>query len=52
MRWRWQMILKIYLNIAAPVGELLTLTAKEALEVGYSEKTIATFNELLKVDWL
>ena len=32
----------------APVGELLTLTAKEALEVGYSEKTVSTFNDLLK----
>ena len=32
----------------AGVGELLTLTAGDALEVGYSEGTIASFNELLK----
>ena len=32
----------------AGVGELLTLTASEAIEVGYSEGTVASFNELLK----
>lgn len=32
----------------AGVGQLLTLTASEALEVGYSEGTFATFAELLK----
>jgi membrane-bound serine protease (ClpP class) len=31
----------------APVGELLTLSAKEALEVGYSEGTVSSFDELL-----
>lgn len=31
----------------AKKGELLTLTAKEALEVGYSEGTVASFDELL-----
>lgn len=31
----------------APKGELLTLTAKEAEEVGYSEGTVRTFNDLL-----
>ncbi|WP_342511270.1 nodulation protein NfeD [Sporosarcina sp. FSL K6-1522] len=32
----------------AGVGELLTLTADDALEVKYSEGTVASFNELLK----
>lgn len=32
----------------AGVGQLLTLTASEALEVGYSEGTVASFAELLK----
>lgn len=32
----------------AGVGQLLTLTAKEAEEVGYSEGTFATFEEVLK----
>ncbi|MCZ2259364.1 NfeD family protein [Sporosarcina sp. G11-34] len=32
----------------AGVGKLLTLTSKDAFEVGYSEGTIATFSELLK----
>lgn len=32
----------------AGVGDLLTLTASEALEVDYSEGTVASFNELLK----
>ncbi len=32
----------------AGVGQLLTLTAKEAEEVGYSEGTYATFEEVLK----
>ena len=32
----------------AGVGELLTLTASEALEVGYSEGTVASFNEFLE----
>lgn len=30
-------------------GKLLTLTASEALEVGYSEGTVASFAELLKI---
>jgi len=30
-------------------GKLLTLTASEALDVGYSEGTVETFNELLKI---
>ena len=34
----------------AGVGELLTLTASEAMEVGYSEGTVVSFNEVLKVD--
>ncbi|MBD7943833.1 nodulation protein NfeD [Psychrobacillus sp. FSL K6-2684] len=29
-------------------GQLLTLSAREAIEVGYSEGTVATFDELLK----
>ncbi|WP_342505231.1 nodulation protein NfeD [Sporosarcina sp. FSL K6-2383] len=33
----------------AGVGELLTLTAREAEEVGYSEGTVASFKELLQV---
>ena len=33
----------------AEAGKLLTLTAREALEVDYSEGTVATFSELLKV---
>lgn len=33
----------------AEKGKLLTLTATEALEVGYSEGTVATFNELLQL---
>jgi membrane-bound serine protease (ClpP class) len=32
----------------APVGKLLTLSADEALEVGYSEGTVSNFNELLE----
>ena len=32
----------------AGVGELLTLRASEALEVGYSEGTVASFNDVLK----
>ncbi|WP_019415871.1 nodulation protein NfeD [Paenisporosarcina sp. TG20] len=32
----------------APTGKLLTLSASEALEVGYSEGTVASFKELLK----
>lgn len=31
----------------APSGELLTLSAKEAIEVGYSEGTFASFKELI-----
>ncbi|GKV64652.1 MULTISPECIES: NfeD family protein [Sporosarcina] len=34
-------------DLRAPKGELLTLTASEAEEVGYSEGTVATFDELL-----
>ncbi|WP_318615076.1 nodulation protein NfeD [Sporosarcina sp. YIM B06819] len=33
----------------AGVGQLLTLTASDALEVGYSEGTVASFKELLQV---
>ena len=32
-----------------PAGNLLTLTAKEALQVGYSEGTVQSFNDLLQV---
>ena len=32
----------------AGVGELLTLRASEALEVGYSEGTVVSFNEVLR----
>ncbi len=32
----------------APVGEFLTLTADEALEVGYSEGTVQSFEEVLE----
>ncbi|MCP1145334.1 NfeD family protein [Lysinibacillus endophyticus] len=31
----------------APIGKLLTLSAEEALEVGYSDGTVANLNELL-----
>ncbi|WP_210469025.1 nodulation protein NfeD [Sporosarcina sp. 6E9] len=34
----------------AGVGKLLTLTASEAIEVEYSEGTVSSFNELLKVN--
>jgi len=34
----------------AGIGDLLTLTADEAKEVGYSEGTVASFKELLKVN--
>lgn len=33
----------------APVGKLLTLTADDALKVGYSEGTVASMSELLQV---
>lgn len=33
----------------APVGKLLTLSSAEALEVGYSEATVSSFDELLEV---
>ena len=33
----------------APIGKLLTLTAEDALEVGYSEGTVASLSELLQV---
>lgn len=35
-------------DLRAQKGELLTLTADEAEKVGYSEGTVATFDELLK----
>ncbi|MEK4024587.1 NfeD family protein [Sporosarcina sp. FSL W7-1283] len=35
-------------ELRAPKGELLTLTADEAEKVGYSEGTVATFDELLQ----
>lgn len=35
-------------DLRAQKGELLTLTADEALEVDYSEGTVATFDELLQ----
>lgn len=37
-----------YPELRAQKGELLTLTADEALEVEYSEGTVATFDELLQ----
>ena len=36
----------------AGVGKLLTLTASDALEVGYSEGTVTSFKELLQINWL
>ena len=33
----------------APAGKLLTLSSSEALKVGYSEGTVASFEELLEM---
>ncbi len=52
MQKRWQNLKLILPDYRAGVGELLTLKADEAKKVGYSEGTVASFNELLKITGL
>ena len=49
MHRQWQILRLILSAYGAGVGKLLTLTARQAKEVGYSNGTVATFDELLKV---
>ena len=48
MHLQWQMKQIDLPEFRAPVGKLLTLSADEALKVGYSEGTVNRFREVLQ----